>query len=94
MRGYHPEKTINLQSGESGRYWGERRDGARHGRGTMQYTDGKTYSGEWSKGSPDGEGVIWLGIESPVPRPESNNEEQKIEDEKSLDSSRGRQENY
>ena len=33
-------------------YVGEYKDGKRHGQGTLTWSDGKKYVGEWKKGKP------------------------------------------
>jgi hypothetical protein len=42
------------------RYEGEFQDGLMHGRGVMQYSDGRFYTGQWNYGREEGEGeMIW-----------------------------------
>ncbi len=38
-----------------GYYTGETRNGLRHGKGTMHYSDGKTCTGDWANGQANGE---------------------------------------
>ena len=40
-----------------GVYVGEKKDGERHGQGTVTYADGKKYEGQFSKGRKHGEGT-------------------------------------
>ena len=38
-------------------YEGEKRDGKKHGRGTMRYPDGGVYEGEWKDNQRHGSGT-------------------------------------
>ena len=44
--------------GYDGLYFGEKKDGIRHGQGEMIWTDGTVYKGEWQNWEPHGQGKI------------------------------------
>lgn len=44
---------VSLDEGD---YQGDRQQNLRHGRGTMKFSDGREYEGQWVQGVPSGEG--------------------------------------
>ena len=49
---------MQYQTDYNGDYYGEKKDGIRHGQGEMIWTDGLIYKGEWQNGEPHGQGRI------------------------------------
>ena len=51
-------KNCECLTDYNGDYYGEKKDGIRHGQGEMIWTDGLIYKGEWQDGEPHGQGRI------------------------------------